>query len=292
MQSTNNQTNVPLRVGSIYIGQNDDVLNYNSACYSIISDQNCQIELYQSNDKKTYSVATVNYTGGAGLVTNEVQLAQRYIYVTVRNSGTVNQTLLNFTLIYKTNGVVNVTNTTLNVADTVAEGYLGTLVSSGIHVTNTSLNVADTVAEGYLATLASAGVNVTNTTLNCADTVAEGYLATLVSSGVKVISFPTTNTGGVLWNGSTVSDTNTSLSVNMTGCFKNVYTVMAISSDVSTLTVQYSPNNSTWFNTTNVLNVPFAGSLALDFQTSAGYIRLIASGIPSTSIISAWINHT
>ena len=124
------------------------------------------------------------------------------------------------------------------------------------------------------------------------NTYTTGSLNVNVAGGnVGVVSFPTTHTGGVLWNAVTVSNTNTSSSVNMTGCFKNVYTVMATSSDAAVLTVQYSPDNSTWFNTSNILNVPFASSLALDFYSSAGYIRLIASGIAATSTISGWINH-
>ena len=406
MQSVNNTTNVPLRAGAIYLGSNDDVLDYDSAYYSINADQNSQLEIYQSNDKKTYTITTYNYTGGAGIVVNDILLQQRYIYVTIRNSTGTNQTVLNFTMIYKNNGViegaVSVTNfpatqpvsgtVNSNVFDSTGANILSTGNSMNVFVTNTiqesnqavnvcsgtgttisstgnfldvnvantgsiavianinqiggdalylgansgtnsvpvviasdqstintnanlyasstaltvtdsSLNVADTVAEGYLGLLTSAGINITNTTLNVADTVTEGYLANLTYTGsalncniaggnVGVTSFPATNTGGVLWTAATVSNTNTSNTVNMTGCFKNVYTVFVTSSDAVVCTVQYSPDNSTWFNTSNILTIPLSSSLALDFYSSAGYIRLIASGIAATSTISAWINHT
>lgn len=108
---------------------------------------------------------------------------------------------------------------------------------------------------------------------------------------VDVVSFPSTNTGGTLWSANVTSNTNTSAIINMTGAFKNTYTLFASTDNACTLTVQYSPDGSTWFNTTNVLILPLGASGVLDWQTSSGYIRLIASGIASTSIITSYLNH-
>ena len=176
--------------------------------------------------------------------------------------------------------------------------------SLNVNITNTNnspVNLYDSAGNGITSAMGSLTVydnsnaHDINQNLKVADqnnTYTTGSLNVNVAGGnVGVVSFPTTHTGGVLWNAATVANTNTSPSVNMTGCFKNVYTVMATCSDAAVLTVQYSPDNSTWFNTSNILNVPFASSLALDFYSSAGYIRLIASGIAATSVISAWVNH-
>ena len=114
MQSLYNETNVPLRAGSIFLGKWENVLDYDSAFYSIIADQDCQVEFYQSNDKKTITMTPYNYTALSTNVINDVLLQQRYIYVTIRNSSLTNQTVLNFTMIYKNaltvEGAVSVTN--------------------------------------------------------------------------------------------------------------------------------------------------------------------------------------
>ena len=98
MQSTNNQTNVPLRAGAIFIGSIDNVLNYDSAYYTIDSDQNCAVQFYCTNDKKNYNIIDYAYTPST-VVVNNILLQQRYIYVTIRNSSSTDQTYLNFTML-------------------------------------------------------------------------------------------------------------------------------------------------------------------------------------------------
>lgn len=101
MQSVKNQTYVPLGSGHIFLGSYDDVLNYNTAYYTIHASTNCEVIVYQSNDKTNYTESTYNYTTSGTSVTQNVLLNQRYIYITVRNSSVNDQTYLQFTMIYK-----------------------------------------------------------------------------------------------------------------------------------------------------------------------------------------------
>ena len=531
MQSINNQTYVPLRAGAIFIGQYEDVLDYQSADYTIKASTNSQVVFYQSNDKIYYSTTNYDYTSGQS-VTQSVALNQRYFYITVRNTSNVDQTLLQFTMIYKptssggdvmvsnfpsnypivdsdgnslgsvtgslqvvdtnmsyTGSNLNVqisgypesnlnsnmfdsagnalssvsgslevvdtnlsfTGADLNVVDTVAEGYLNTLANTGVNVTNNhfavvnatastlavsqstaaslkatvnlndgsgnpinsttnSLNVnvaggnigvtasilptgASTSAlqstgNGYLSTLASHslaagqavmassspvviasdqsainvdvqstvlavdastsslqvngngflstlatnslapgqafmassapvviasdqsninvnlfdasgnGINSYQNSLFVSDQTAEDLLDTLVVTGINVTNASltvnvqnTTNTGGTLWNSATVANGDTSAVVNMTGVIKNVYTFMGSSSDQAVLTLQYSADGVTFYNSQTIITITPGATFALDIQTSAGYVQFQASGIMTTSTITAFVNH-
>ena len=57
------------------------------------------------------------------------------------------------------------------------------------------------------------------------------------------------------------------------------------------LTVEYSPDSTNWYTSSNVVTAPLSSTFALDFNTAAGYIRLSATSITLTSTISAFINH-
>ena len=179
MQSTNNQTNVPLRAGAIFLGGWDDALNYDGAYCSITSDQNCQLDVYQSNDKRLYTVTSTNYTGASGLQTYTQFLEQRYMYITVRNSSSNNQTLLNVSLIYKNNssieGTVNVANfptsQNSNVFDSAGSNILSTGNAMNVFVTNTiqESNQAVNLCSGTGTNISSTGnyldTNITNSSL-------------------------------------------------------------------------------------------------------------------------------
>jgi hypothetical protein len=101
MQSSNNHTDVPLTAGSIFLGKYDKVLNFANAYYSIVSDQDCQVVVYQSNDRTNYSTTVYSYDHTNGYVTQTTALTQAYVYLTVRNTTGTNQDVLHVSMIYK-----------------------------------------------------------------------------------------------------------------------------------------------------------------------------------------------
>ena len=100
MESTNNLSFTPLEAGRAYIGTYDSVAAYGSANISVFADTDCQIFMYQSQNKTITYVTT--YTSSANTqFTQSVALTAPYVYFVVRNSTATNQTVLNFTVIYR-----------------------------------------------------------------------------------------------------------------------------------------------------------------------------------------------
>jgi hypothetical protein len=232
MQSVKNQTTVPLRAGAIFIGGWEDVLDYGGAMMTIVSDQYCEIEFYTSNDKNSSSVKTIEYTASNTIVTTDVALQSRYVYVTVRNTSGSNQTLLNFSMLYKNYPAI---------PNTRAQNVN---ISSG--------------------SIGNTGFNVNN--------------------------FPQGTTQ--LWDAATLSNTDTSavISLNTTAC-KQV-TFFGNTSDTVTLTVQFSNDGTTFYS--SEYNVALIGATDSGFtvSSSAFYVRLIASNIATSPIVTAFANYS
>ena len=104
MESTNNQTFVPLGSNKTYIGTYDVVSAYTSAKISLISDQDCEVRVYQSQNKK--NTFSVSFQATANVQLEEyLTLSNPFVYFTVRNKSSTAQTVLNFTVIYTVNQV-------------------------------------------------------------------------------------------------------------------------------------------------------------------------------------------
>ena len=105
---------------------------------------------------------------------------------------------------------------------------------------------------------------------------------------ISILQSPLPMAGGTLWNAASVIDGNASASINMTSKNIGINTIMGNTSASAKLALQYSPDNSNWFNTTTAIIT--TGDFTLDFQSSASYIRLFASSIATTSTISGYLN--
>ena len=109
MESTNNQTFIPLGSNKTYLGTYDSVSAYVTAKISLISDKSCEIIAYQSQNKKNTS-STV-YTSSANVQFEQfLTLSNPFVYFTVRNKSSTAQTILNFTVVYSVGQVSNVTS--------------------------------------------------------------------------------------------------------------------------------------------------------------------------------------
>jgi hypothetical protein len=99
MESSLNQTLVPLQSGRIYIGTWEKTL-YNSAQITVLSDTTNELIIYQSLNKTQTQNTTFQIPSGV-FFTYNIPLNLPYVYFTVRNNSGTNQTLLNFSVIYK-----------------------------------------------------------------------------------------------------------------------------------------------------------------------------------------------
>jgi len=99
MESSLNQSIVPLQSGRIYIGTWEKSL-YNSAVITVISDTTTELICYNSLNKTQVQTTTFQVPANKYFTYN-INLNLPYVYFTVRNNSQFNQTLLNFSVIYK-----------------------------------------------------------------------------------------------------------------------------------------------------------------------------------------------
>jgi len=99
MESSLNQSIVPLQSGRIYIGTFEKSL-YNSAQITVLADTTTELIAYQSLNKTQVQSTTLQIPANVYFTYN-IALNLPYVYFTVRNNSQFNQTLLNFSVIYK-----------------------------------------------------------------------------------------------------------------------------------------------------------------------------------------------
>lgn len=134
-ESSVNQTLVPLHSGRVYIGTWEKSL-YNSAQITVLSDTTNELVCYQSLNK-TQTQNTAFQVPAGVYFTYNIALNLPYVYFTVRNNSATNQTLLNFSVIYKN---VNSNNKgSANVWNTVSSGVAG--VSMPVFLNQNSANI-------------------------------------------------------------------------------------------------------------------------------------------------------
>jgi hypothetical protein len=136
MESTLNNTVVPLLSGRIYIGTWEKSL-YNSAVITVLADTTTELICYQSLNKVQTQTTTFQTQAGRYFTYN-INLNLPYVYFTVRNNSATNQTLLNFSVIYKNipdnnKGTLQIWN------DSASTGVNG--VSSPIFLNQNSANM-------------------------------------------------------------------------------------------------------------------------------------------------------
>jgi len=99
MDSALNSTNIPLNAGGVFIGQYENIL-LPTATISLIADTSTQIDIYQSINKIQVNHTTFLTQANQYFEAN-ITLTQPYVYFSVRNNSMTNQSLLNFSVIYK-----------------------------------------------------------------------------------------------------------------------------------------------------------------------------------------------
>ena len=99
MESSLNSSLQPLNSGGIFIGGWEKVL-YATAQITLLSDTATEIICYQSLNKQQVQTTTFNVSANQYFTYN-VNLNLPFVYFTVRNTSQFNQTLLNFSTLYK-----------------------------------------------------------------------------------------------------------------------------------------------------------------------------------------------
>jgi len=200
MESTNNQTFIPLGSNKTYLGTYDSVSAYVTAKISLISDKSCEIIAYQSQNKKNTS-STV-YQASANVQSEEyLTLANPFVYFTVRNKSSTAQTILNFTVVYSVSQV-SVGGIASNVS--ITSQTAGLALNSSLTTINSTLTMKGT---------GSFWNNVV---------VGAGDVSTIVSTGNK----PTRNIS-VFGNTSASTILTLQISANGTNFYDTQYTITA-----------------------------------------------------------------
>ena len=186
MESTNNQTFIPLGANKTYLGTYDAVSAYATAKISLIADQNCEIIAYQSQNKKNTS-STV-YQAVANVQLEEyLTLANPFVYFTVRNLSSSAQTILNFTVVYSVSqvGAGGGVGSNVNIVSQTA----GLALNSSLTTINSTINMksnstfwnASSVLAGGVSQSISNGTRPTRSLSVFGNTSAETTLTLQIS---------------------------------------------------------------------------------------------------------------
>ena len=253
MQSLNNQSNVSLRANGIYIGSWDDILQYQNIQINLKASTNCQITYYESNDKVLINATTYSYVGN-NIYFNSINSTSRYVYFTVRNTTTVQQTNFNFSVLYKQSPTSNsVVGSDVNIVSPVdGSGYVEVVDMNNNYDVSGNLNV-----------------NVTNTV----DTDVYGLLNNQRQTAQ-------------VWAGVQVAQNETSASINpaSTSYCNTTLSCYGSSTESAVIGVQFS-NDDTTFYTTQYQYTLSAGDFGFSIPCSASAIRLkLLSSTTSTLV--------
>jgi hypothetical protein len=100
-----NSSSTPLGINRAFIGRYDTVTNFLSAIITINTDTDCELSVFQSNDRIN-SVQTIFETVANVPFTQIVLLTNPYFYITVRNTDSIAQTSFALETIYRPSQVV------------------------------------------------------------------------------------------------------------------------------------------------------------------------------------------
>jgi hypothetical protein len=164
--SANNFSNTPLGAEKAYIGTYDSVLQYGSATITLNTDTDCELIIYQSADKVSTISEVVPITSFP--YTSIISLAQPYVYFTVRNTTSTDQTTFLFTVIYRS-GVY--------VPDGTGLASTKIFDSAGNSLDSTS-NALDVYVQNQISTPSSKTTQVWNSAV-----VSTGSTSTALSNG-------------------------------------------------------------------------------------------------------------
>jgi hypothetical protein len=235
-ESINNRSFTPLLSGRVYIGTFDTTTPYATATISLLSDTDCQITAYQSQNKVQSYTATYNSTGGVQF-TQLLQITSPYVYFTVRNVTATNGTLLAFTVIYRTTQITP---------------------SGGI---SSNVNISDSTGNSIVSTAGK---------LQVADVTAENYLGQ-ISDVLQLRGHAT------LWASPNVGVNGVSPSIDLSEKSVSLVTLFGNSSGITTLTVQFSDDDTTFYDSQYTYIMTAPGDWGFTVPVCPFYLRLKSS---------------
>lgn len=256
MESVNNKTFTALQAGRAYIGTYDKVDGYSSAVLSIISDQQCLITVYQSQNRTLEYATQYTYTTTGIQFTTTISLTAPYVYFVVRNEGGDAQTYLSFTVIYKT-----------------AYPTVGGGVGSNV-------NIFDSTGAEILADSSNLRVKL------------QAVDGTLIQSGglktyvVNPFTPAVQRTTVESWTNQSINTGDTSSLLDVRAISSTNLSVYGTSSDAGTIGVQFSDDGTTFYST-QYLTSTVNGDFGFSCPMSAPYARLLWTGDSTT--ITAFI---
>ena len=281
MQSLNNQSTTPLRASAIFIGLWDDILQYQNIQLNLKTDTNCQITYYESNDKVSIQSTTFNYTANSNYF-NSINSSSRYVYFTVRNTSASNQTIFNFSVLYRyspeftanigSNVDARITSP-LNLDGSVFVG--GNLALSGsvdANITNASLDVNVTNP------VTSVDANITNTSLDVSDGDTHTKLDTIQTQLEK------SNKGtSTLWSNSLTGVNGVSLIANLSNVNQSNLTIFGSVDGATNLVVQFSNDGTNFYDSQYSYVQSASGNWGFNITACPLYLRL-----KSTNSVTAY----
>jgi len=301
MQSLNNQSTTPLRASAIFIGLWDDILQYQNIQLNLKTDTNCQITYYESNDKVSIQSTTFNYTANSNYF-NSINSSSRYVYFTVRNTSASNQTIFNFSVLYRyspeftanigSNVDARITSP-LNLDGSVFVG--GNLALSGsvdANITNASLdvNVTNPVTSvdanitnasldvNVTNPVTSVDANITNTSLDVSDGDTHTKLDTIQTQLEK------SNKGtSTLWSNSLTGVNGVSLIANLSNVNQSNLTIFGSVDGATNLVVQFSNDGTNFYDSQYSYVQSASGNWGFNITACPLYLRL-----KSTNSVTAY----
>ena len=266
MESVNNKSFTPLQAGRAYIGIYDKVDAYSSAVISLVADQNCLITMYQSQNRTLEYSTTYNYTTAGAQYTQSVPLTAPYVYFTVRNESSTDQTRMNFTVIYKT---------AYPVSGGGGGGDVNIFDSSGANI--------DSDGSGNL--------NVKLNTVNPSFLQDNGLKTYIVNSSLP-ITLSTQRKTQKVWNLASITNGATAAEFdvsNISATNLSVYGTTIVAGGTDKISVMFSGDNVNYYESQYYVDVT-GGSFGFSLPVSAPYARLLYTGslgITITAVMSA-----
>ena len=278
MESTLNYSITPLAADRAYIGKWEKVL-YTSATITLLADTTCEIVAYQSLNKTQEQITSFQTVANQYNTFNLV-LDLPYIYFSVRNNSATDQTLLNFSVIYKnvyippagSGSDVNITNTSLPCAQYGTWSLSVDNFPASTTITNT-VDVSDLTTHAKLDSVITDlnklkfnGDNLKVEVQNASLTVSDTNLYNLLNTKGTLQLYD----NAILAGGTTASLNLSSKKVS------NLTFYGSQDSNGNVLTVQFSNNGSNWCDTqyTYTYSASSSGYFGFAIQACPYYVRV------------------
>lgn len=260
----NNSTTFPLDAGDAFTGIYSSTTDFSEICISVETDSQFQLIINFSSDGVNlgYSKTITEATPSLDAFIYTIQPYMRYFYVVLDNIDTNDQTYLRLSTIQKT-----------------IEVYKEAGVSSNVAITS-PLNLDGSVfVGGNLALSGSVDANVTNASLNVSDSSTQSKLQSIYTDVQKSNKISAT-----MWLSSVTGIGGVSLSANLSLVNQTNLSFYGNVSDTTVLTVQFSQDGTTFYDTQYSYSQTGAGNIGFNIQSSPLHVRLKSSNSVTATI--------